>query len=92
MSGRHFGIRYWILASGTGAVLTIALFLSVGSATASSAVRAFLWPGAAAAHLIGYGSHDLEGWLLYILINFIFYCCLCLILFRLLGIGSDQRG
>ena len=88
MKTLQFGIKYWLFSCGAGIALALTLFLLTHSAAVEPAANILLWPGAAAATLTGFGRHDWQGFLLYVLGNLVFYCAIFLALFRFLKIGA----
>jgi hypothetical protein len=84
----QFGIRYWLLSCTAGIGLFLLISFSTGSSSLEPAANILLWPGAAAATATGFGGHDWQGFLLYLLGNLGFYCAFFLLLFRFLKIGA----
>jgi hypothetical protein len=54
--------------------------------------KALVWPGTAAADWLGYGSHDLEGFLLYWLGNMVVHCALIAAVYWAVIRVLDRRG
>lgn len=88
MTTGQFGIKYWLFSCGAGIGVTLLLFQLTESAAIGPVVNILLWPGAAAATLSGFGGHDWQGFLLYVMGNLVSYCAIFLALFRFLKLGT----
>jgi len=88
----QFGFKYWLLSCSAGLGLFLLISFCTELASLEKVATALLWPGAAAATVVGAGAHDLQGFLLYILGNCAFYCTLFLGVFRLLKIGAQRSS
>ena len=91
MKIKSLEVRYLLLSC----VFGILAFLSISFLTATSRFQRgadiLLSPGAALATLVGYGGHDLQGFVLYIVGNLFCYCLLFLIFFNVLKPGVRHR-
>jgi hypothetical protein len=81
------GTKYWVLSCGTGLGVFLLVSFLADNPTLEPTTEVVLWPGAGLATVAGFGSHDMEGFLLYLLGNVVCYCVFFLTLFRLLKIG-----
>lgn len=84
----QFGIKYWLSSCGVGLVVFLFISFLTGNSRLEPFADILLRPGAELATLTGFGSHDWQGFLLYILGNLAFYCALFLGVFRFLKVGA----
>lgn len=71
--------KYLFLSLGIGTVLVLLFSSLIDTEAVSAIAQVFLSPGSLLARLGGYGGHDLQGMLLYVLGNIVFYAVVSLL-------------
>ena len=85
------GRRHWILGITCGISLCVGLGFLSNVEQVETVLHVFYWPGALAATAFGFGRDDIQGLVLYLGGNALFYSLVFVLIFRLLLGPSTQK-